>query len=159
MIVSWVFHRFVRAERRWIDTVESDAAKCPGILAPAEPELEATLDIDGKVVIRDVLWPLALRFCFEPFCALAIQGQREWTYRCFDAPTTFSMRADRETVWIRRKQEEEIAFAAEACWPALVEAGSRVAAMAERDRGKGNRNVELLISTRDRVEAMRREHP
>jgi hypothetical protein len=70
MKATWTFHRLLRPEYRWGDSSEADADSTPGVLAKAERELEATLSLDGLVEIRDVLWPLAWRFCLEPIPVL-----------------------------------------------------------------------------------------
>lgn len=156
MKMTWTFHRFVRSDNRWIDTPEAEADAAMGVLAPAKLEAEATLSFDGMFSIRDTVWPLAWRLCLEPVCALLGEGKAEWQYRCFESPTLVTLRAG-DTVYIRRDAQPEVGFLAREFWPALVAAGSRVLALAERDRGSADRNVMLLRASRDKAEVIVRE--
>ncbi|MEQ1504252.1 MAG: hypothetical protein ABMB14_18565 [Myxococcota bacterium] len=151
MTAIWTFHRF--EDGRWVDTADADADATPGLLLPARPEVEATLTIDGRVAIRDVVWPLAWRLCLEPVRAIRADGATSFTYRCFGAPTVYTLRVDGDLVQLRRNDEPEQAFAAAALWTALIAAGARVEALAARDRGPGDRDVTLLRDARARAEA------
>jgi hypothetical protein len=155
MKATWTFHRFERSNNRWIDTPEVDATA--GVLAPSKPETEATLSLNAAFSIRDTVWPLAWRLCLEPLRAVLGEGQAQWQYRCFESPTQVTLREADEMVYVRRDTQSEIAFLARELWPALVAAGSRVLALAERDRGPTDRNVALLRPSREQAEAILRE--
>lgn len=155
MMATWIFHRFERSGNRWIDT--PDAETTAGVLAPTKPEIEATLSLDAVFSIRDTVWPLAWRLCLEPLRAVLGKGQVQWQYRCFDSPTQVILRAADDRVYVRRDAQPEIAFLASELWPALVAAGSRVLALAERDRGPTDSNVALLRPAHEQAEAILRE--
>jgi hypothetical protein len=156
-MLMWTYHRFVRADNRWIDTPGGEADATAGLLAPAKLEAEATLSFDGVISIRDTVWPLAWRLCLEPVRALLGEGQPEWQYRGFESPTLVTLRTGSDTVYVRRDAQPETGFVARDFWSALVSAGSRVLALAERDRGSSDRNVALLRPSRDKAEAILRE--
>jgi len=155
MMATWTIHRFERSNNRWIDTLDADAIA--GVLAPTKPEIEATLSLDAVFSIRDTVWPLAWRLCLEPLSAVLSEGQVQWQYRCFNSPTQVVLRAADDRVYVRRDTQPEIAFLASELWPALVAAGSRVLALAERDRGPTDRNVALLRPARDQAEEILRK--
>lgn len=153
MKVTWTFHRLLRPEYRWVDSTEADAESTSGVLAKAERELEATLSLDGLVEIRDVLWPLAWRFCLEPIPVLLAGTQPEWRYRCFDQPRSYTLRVSGDEVRVLEDGGKEIEFPARALWPALMDAGARVLAWTERDRGVADPNVARLRSSFEHAEA------
>lgn len=153
MKVTWTFHRLLRPEYRWVDSTEADAESTLGVLAKGERELEATLSLDGVVEIRDVLWPLAWRFCLEPIPALLAGTQPEWTYHCFDQPRSYTLRVSGDEVHVLEERGQEVGFPAPALWPALMDAGARVLAWTERDRGVADPNVARLRSSLERAEA------
>jgi hypothetical protein len=156
MKATWTFHRFVRAESRWIDTPDAEADATAGVLGPArterEPELEATLAIDESLVIRDTLWPLAWRLCLEPIPALLVDAKGEWVYRCFAQAVSYTLRLDGEVVHVRKNQEPERPFPTRELLTALFAAGAHVTALAERDRGPDGENVGFLRPARDAAE-------
>ena len=155
MKAMWTYHRMVRAEHRWIDTPEVDAGA--GVLAAADRELEATLDLDGRFEIRDIVWPLAWRLCLEPVRALLGESQAEWIYRCFEQNKTVTLRAEGDDVHVITGSERPVLFPAREFWPAMVSAGARVLALAERDRGPDNKSVGLLRSALETAQAVLRE--
>jgi len=155
MMAMWTFHRFERSGNRWIDTPDADAIA--GVLAPTNHEIEATLSLGTVFSIRDTVWPLAWRLCLEPLPGMLGEGQVQWQYRCFDSPTQVMLRAADDRVYVRRDAQPEIAFLASELWPALVAAGSRVLALAERDRGSTDSNVALLRPAREQAEAILRK--
>ena len=157
MNAIWTFHRFERSESRWIDIPDVEADATAGVLAPIRPEVEATLSLDNALVIRDTVWPLAWRLCLEPIRSLLADGQPEWLYRCVESPNTYTLRTQGDTVHIRKNQDAESEFPAREFWPALIAAGVRVIALAERGRGSTDRDVALLQPSRTQAEAILRE--
>lgn len=157
MNVTLVFHRFLDAERRWIDTPDTDAAGSPGVLAPGKNELEATISFDEVVQFRDTPWPLAWRFCLEPVPALLGGQKSEWIYRCFAQSKAYTFKVDGDQVRLEEDQQPKLVAPARELWPALVDAGGRVVALAERDRGPTDREVALLRPSLERAQAALRE--
>lgn len=153
MKATSTFHRLLRPEYRWVDSTEADAGSTPGVLAKGEHELEATLSLDGVVKIGDVLWPLAWRFCLEAIPVLLAGTQPEWRYRCFDQPRSYTLRVSGDKVRVLEERGKEVEFPARALWPALMDAGARVLAWTERDRGVADPNVARLRSSLERAEA------
>ncbi|HEX3482633.1 MAG TPA: hypothetical protein VHT91_46805 [Kofleriaceae bacterium] len=158
MKATWAFHRLLRPEYRWVDSAEADAESTSGVLAKSERELEATLSLDGLVEIRDVLWPLAWRFCLEPISMLLAGAQPEWRYRCFDQPKSYTLRISGHEVRVLEERGKEVGFPARALWPALMDAGARVLAWTERDRGAADPNVATLRPSLERAEVTLREY-
>ena len=130
MMATWTFHRFGRSSNRSIDTPDAEAVA--GVLAPAKPEIEATLSLDAVFSIRDTVWPLAWRLCLEPLPAVLSEGQAQWQYRCFDSPTQVMLRAADDRVYVRRDAQPEIAFLASELWPALVAGRCRLSCACSR---------------------------
>jgi hypothetical protein len=150
MRLRWVVHRFDRSANAWVDTDGGDAERRAGVFADIDPELELSLLLDGELLVRDVVWPLAWHLCLEPVTGLA-DGADRWSYRGFATGTLYDLRATGDVVEFGRAGGPPAVVPAALWWPAVVDAGIAVVAAAERDRGPDDANVGMLRAPRDRA--------
>lgn len=140
MRLTATLHRYDPDSRAWTDTPLQ--AVSAGFLNSPDHEIEMTLDLAGQIVLRDVIWPLALHVCL-PQPAYR-DGASEWTYRGVSTSTRVLFRAEREQVQIFLNAQPAVQIGASSLWPRLRAVAKIVHQLSLRDLGPHNLNTRLL---------------
>lgn len=140
MRLTATLHRYDPDSRAWIDTPLQVASA--GFLNSPDHEIEMTLDLAGQVVLRDLVWPLALHVCLPP--PASGDDTCEWTYRGVATSTRVSFRAEREQVQICLNDRPAVPIGASSLWPRLRAVAKIVHRLSLRDLGPHNLNTRLL---------------
>lgn len=140
MRLTATLHRYDRHTRAWIDTPLRSVPA--GFLMSPDHEIEMTLDFAGQIVLRDVVWPLALHFCLPP--PAMGEGASEWTYRGVATSTRVLFRAERDQVQICLNAEPAVQIGASSFWPRMRVVAKIVHRLSLRDLGPHNPNTRQL---------------
>ncbi len=140
MRLTATLHRYVRHSRTWIDTPLRSVPG--GFMMSPDHEIEMTLDFAGQLVLRDVVWPLALHFCLPP--PAMDDTASEWTYRGVATSTRAVFRAERDQVQICLNDRPAIQIGATSLWPRLRAVAKIIHRLSLRDLGANAPNTHLL---------------